>query len=35
MAHHYAAADDLPVTADYREGQAAAAQGRKPRWTNR
>lgn len=35
MAHHYAAADDLPVTADYREGQAATTQGRKPRWTNR
>jgi acetyl-CoA C-acetyltransferase len=35
MAHQYAAVDDLPTTADYREGLAARAKNRKPQWKNR
>lgn len=35
MAHQYAAVDDLPTTADYREGMAARAKNRKPQWKNR
>jgi acetyl-CoA C-acetyltransferase len=35
MAHQYEAVDDLPTTADYREGMAARVQQRKPQWKNR
>ncbi len=35
LGHHYAAVDDLPGTADYREGLAALVQGRRPQWRNR